>query len=54
MNNKTQSEYLSQLKGDWSNNHLDKVAPKLAYEWIKTGKLKQDTLLKWLLWLRNT
>lgn len=53
MSSKTQQEYLNQLKGDRSPNHTYKVAPKLAYEWVKTGKLKQATFLEYIRWLIN-
>lgn len=47
MSSKLQSEYLRQLEDLRLDGKRDKAA-KLIYQWIKTDKLKQSTLLEFM------
>ncbi len=53
MSNKTQSEYITQVKDILYSCENNEKAYKLLYQWVLTGKLKQRSLVEILTFMEN-
>ncbi len=53
MSNKTQNEYINQIKDILHSCSNNEKAYKLIYQWVLTGKLKQRSLVEVMNYVEN-